>query len=933
MLDNRLTLFCLVDGESTSNAFPVGIESTKTFGDLKEFIKVKKTPEFNDIAADKLTLWRVSIPITDDDDEVPLLLNNVTDKDKKKLGPATRLSKVFLDSLPEMTINVIVQRPPPVHAPGPARGSSPLSGHLLDDSRSGMTPSGDLRADIKRITDKFFAPGSDAAELLDLFVRGLKNLSLTTGSVSGLPRVWPRNNGPPADTCPSLLFLDLPHPSSSDIESRHLTSDAILQFIEKCSTPIVPIFGVSGCGKTRGIIELLSRRWGFYFNAAEDDLGSNDVVTLIRRIKSRLQQDREANNRQARTMSFLLFLSRLKILQYCLMVSGAGQTFTSARWTILQTCSHVFEIDVFGQLFQAFLPLLPLYPTSFTETDLETATQEEFLTTKYLLVQYGRQGGLPSFKNRDKLFVAYDEAQILGEMEYGRFESLSQGKPDRPLLSPILWGFRNIAEDSLTLITSGTGLSIYTLDWVYNSGVFNKQTAPVTGKLNGYKYMDFPGWAGRQSIESYVADLRDLLPTEDAKQALVRLLPPEAIQAITERLIGRYRPVFSTIEKIIARGEPSGWRDAVDDTEVRLVSYDYRTEQGNLCHEIVRLENKYRESLSICKELRTVEVVLGVLLFQRYMFGADKLVLQEAVPKLVERAFGRIKIVDGAARTFLEEPFVLKAAENYFKEKDSGFMKTTEWWVQQSDRAQAHGYAWELMMMSVLTEAFKTRAFSDWPNEPSILFQCEELAGTAVIVGLDEHGLQRGISYEHISMKEFMDAHIYNSSMRDDRAVPPFFFPKAKPSGPDIVFIIRVKENLFPVFVQLKLRQTLATSAIKAALKTVSAPAIETHVEDLGRFCPTHTYISMIVAYPAALVGKLPFRPEPVYVYNLRPRPEDKHKRLTQVKVMIDSSNISEIFPQSHVDFLDGIKDPMKRQAVDNMEADSSKKTRKKKRV
>ncbi|OAQ35724.1 hypothetical protein K457DRAFT_27398 [Linnemannia elongata AG-77] len=900
MLDNRLNLFCLVDGESTSNAFPVGIEPTNTIGDLKEFIKVKKTPEFNDIAADKLTLWRVSIPITDDDDEVPLLLNNVTDKDKKKLGPATRLSKVFLDSLPEETINVIVQRPPPVHAPGPARGSSPLSGHLLDDSRSGMTPSGDLRANIKRITDKFFAPGSDAAELLDPFVRGLKNLPLTTGSVSGLPRVWPRNNGPPADTCPSLLFSDLPHPSSSDIESRYPTSDAILQFIEKCSTPIVPIFGVSGCGKTRGIIELLSRRWGFYFNASEDDLGSNDVVTLIRRIKSRLQQDREANNRQARTMSFLL--SRLKMLQYCLMVS-------------------------------AFLPLLPLYPTSFTETDLETATQEEFLTTKYLLVQYGRQGGLPSFKDRDKLFVAYDEAQILGEMEYGRFESLSQGKPDRPLLSPILWGFRNIAEDSLTHITSGTGLSIYTLDWVYNSGVFNKQTAPVTGKLNGYKYMDFPDWAGRQSIEAYVADLRDLLPTEDAKQALVRLLPPEAIQAITERIIGRYRPVFSTIEKIIARGEPSGWRDAVDDTEVRLVSYDYRTEQGNLCHEIVRLENKYRESLSICKELRTVEVVLGLLLFQRYMFGADKLVLQEAVPELVERAFGRIKIVDGAARTFLDEPFVLKAAENYFKEKDSGFMKTAEWWVQQSDRAQAHGYAWELMMMSVLTEAFKTRTLSNWPNEPSILFQCEELAGIAVIVGLDEHVLQRGISYEHISMKGFMDAHIYNGSMRDDRAVPPFFFPKAKPSGPDIVFIIRVKENLLPVFVQLKLRQTLATSAIKAALKTMSAPAIETHVEDLGRFCPTHTYISMIVAYPATVVSKLPFRPDPVYVYNLRPRPEGKHKRLTQVKVMIDSSNIREIFPQSHVDFLDGIKDPMKWQVVDNMEVDSSKKTRKKKIV
>ncbi|KAK5796967.1 hypothetical protein F5H01DRAFT_401162 [Linnemannia elongata] len=35
MNDNHLTLFCLVDGEATSNAFPVEIESTKTIGDLK----------------------------------------------------------------------------------------------------------------------------------------------------------------------------------------------------------------------------------------------------------------------------------------------------------------------------------------------------------------------------------------------------------------------------------------------------------------------------------------------------------------------------------------------------------------------------------------------------------------------------------------------------------------------------------------------------------------------------------------------------------------------------------------------------------------------------------------------------------------------------------------------------------------------------------
>jgi hypothetical protein len=55
-------LFCLVDGQTTSNAFPVEIESTKTIGHLKELIKTKKDPEFDNIAADKLIIWKVSIP-------------------------------------------------------------------------------------------------------------------------------------------------------------------------------------------------------------------------------------------------------------------------------------------------------------------------------------------------------------------------------------------------------------------------------------------------------------------------------------------------------------------------------------------------------------------------------------------------------------------------------------------------------------------------------------------------------------------------------------------------------------------------------------------------------------------------------------------------------------------------------------------------------
>ncbi|KAF9309005.1 hypothetical protein BG003_010314 [Podila horticola] len=286
------------------------------------------------------------------------------------------------------------------------------------------------------------------------------------------------------------------------------------------------------------------------------------------------------------------------------------------------------------------------------------------------------------------------------------------------------------------------------------------------------------------------------------------------------------------------------------------------------------------------------------------MFGADSLVLEKAVPELGERAFGRIKIVDGAARTVVDEPFALKAAENYFKIQDPDFMKTIEY---------------------VLTEAFKTRAFSVWPQEPSIPSLCDKLAGYAEIVGLDKQGLRRGTTI--ISVADFIDADLHKDSMHNGEAVPPFMFPKAKPSGPDIVFCIWVKDKLFLVFVQLKLRQTMSTSDAEAALKTVTAPAIETHVDDLGSLCPAdNTYISMVIAYPAT-VAQLRRRPE--HKYNLRPKPDSEHKRLTQVKVIIDKSNINKVFPQRHIDFLDGIKGRMKRQAVGTPEAENPKKARK----
>ncbi|KAG0249045.1 hypothetical protein DFQ27_000456, partial [Actinomortierella ambigua] len=103
-----LTLLCIVDGASTSRAFPVNISPDDSMDDLKKLIKAKKAPRFDDVAADKLTLWRVSIP-EDDDDEQPILLNKVSEK--KKLKTTRELTEFFEGSLLKKTIHIIVQRP------------------------------------------------------------------------------------------------------------------------------------------------------------------------------------------------------------------------------------------------------------------------------------------------------------------------------------------------------------------------------------------------------------------------------------------------------------------------------------------------------------------------------------------------------------------------------------------------------------------------------------------------------------------------------------------------------------------------------------------------------------------------------------------------------------------------------------------------------
>jgi hypothetical protein len=90
-----LTLFLLVAGQPTSKIL---LSQTQLLQPCKNSrtSTPKSDLDDDDVATDELTLWRVLATIAEAaENEIPILLDNVI-KNKKKLGPATLVTKMFL---------------------------------------------------------------------------------------------------------------------------------------------------------------------------------------------------------------------------------------------------------------------------------------------------------------------------------------------------------------------------------------------------------------------------------------------------------------------------------------------------------------------------------------------------------------------------------------------------------------------------------------------------------------------------------------------------------------------------------------------------------------------------------------------------------------------------------------------------------------------
>ncbi|KAF9960672.1 hypothetical protein BGZ70_008520, partial [Mortierella alpina] len=319
----------------------------------------------------------------------------------------------------------------------------------------------------------------------------------------------------------------------------------------------------------------------------------------------------------------------------------------------------------------------------------------------------------------------------------------------------------------------------------------------------------------------HISRVRDCLQDDQSKQALNEYLSQDALDMLYHKFVGRY-----------------------------LLLPDK--------HKGVRRD----------KSVKTVLDILAFYFYRRCFWGENTLEIDSVNAALVERAFGRIKVVNCNA-----------ALQNFFTATDPGFQVALRELMDRT-QAAAQGNLFEQHMMSVFSETLKSRRLSDWPHLPRISEMCPDLVGEVEIVGWREPALLKGTTYELMSMGEFMDAHVNHQSIRDKMPVPPFFFPKSKPSGPDL---------------GMKLRHSsvkLYNSLWKNALATVSAPCIREHADDFHNFCPDNIYISMVVAYPMVYSPGLP----PVVDI-----PEKDASGVQQVVIHVSDANFGQIFPKEHV--------------------------------
>ncbi|EEB90496.1 hypothetical protein MPER_11290 [Moniliophthora perniciosa FA553] len=300
----------------------------------------------------------------------------------------------------------------------------------------------------------------------------------------------------PNDTgSPSLLFHGL----------AILKSDSLTQTLTNVFRPHkhMLLVNVSGSGKTRIVLEGLSRNWGLYFVCHDDgtSIGSQDLPVAIERrlknqplFKEKLLEDHSnpdvlsnqmAHNRDiadcifaqvllARLVIFEQFLDSMKLDMENSENCDRDVSAYRERWLQMQTRPGLLNghSDIFASLVEAI---------SADNHSLDILASEVSRVRDSVLKK------LP-VDDTSRLFLVIDEAQVAANTFPRAFKSSGQhlkggvSRKDRPVLRQIVYGWSELLKVSETrmcasYVITGTGVSLLDI---------TEAVASSTGKNSGF---------------------------------------------------------------------------------------------------------------------------------------------------------------------------------------------------------------------------------------------------------------------------------------------------------------------------------------------------------------------------------------------------------------------------------------------------------------
>ena len=415
------------------------------------------------------------------------------------------------------------------------------------------------------------------------------------------------------------------------------------------SPGVVPVVGVSGCGKTRFLYEVLAGKWGFYLTATtHGNGGSCDISNLMDLIVGR----RHVKDLHGLAVQYMhcLILSRLLILE-CFLEEFTD--LTSLEWLILQT-----EFGVF--LLEADDPYWSLTESLVIGLHLEVL-QEELrglrlqVLQKELRSQWTKIGDLV----KGTLTIALDEAQVLADYLPESFESPSS-REKRAIFSPFIEALLLPAPgcNRHKVLVSSTGLRFLQIRPALISMI-----AKHGGKIAEavpYTLARFSPWADVDEVQKFCESYLQLEPGQAADNA----------QYLLDKFRGQRRCLVSCVEHLMEAANGKWSKIEVDNYYNRLTDFTEEFSRISLYHQVhtvfttskgqFEMGGLWFNAAGLLRRMGTF-----IAFFRRPVFSISS----ENDMTLLKCSLGRIARVihEGTYEYVIEEPMVHAALLNYLE--------------------------------------------------------------------------------------------------------------------------------------------------------------------------------------------------------------------------------------------------------------------------